>query len=223
MLTTADIYLPDLSQEWPQLLSMDERVAIAKDFYDATSPAALASEECSFCGKAELSCRVRRFPIDQVDISILEDSVDILRNRWNVGTALASFKSATINDHKYSVCENCATCIRRKKFIKAPLYSYANGCWTGEVPAQLQGLTFMEEQCIALARATRCMYKLKQGGEFRQTAASGNVCIFAQDPRILVEILPPPINDLYDEVAVVFLKSSHEVVKLEVSYDRTAL
>ncbi|KAJ7909551.1 hypothetical protein B0H13DRAFT_1551944, partial [Mycena leptocephala] len=52
--------------------------------------------------------------------------------------------------------------------------SYANGLWIGKVPSELEDLTFLEEQCIARARTTKCMYKLTMGpsGQF---SARGNV------------------------------------------------
>ncbi|KAK6995717.1 hypothetical protein R3P38DRAFT_2425886, partial [Favolaschia claudopus] len=53
--------------------------------------------------------------------------------------------------------------VSHSKFQTLPLRSYANGLWLGDVPPELQGLTFLEEQCIARARATKCMYKIKLG------------------------------------------------------------
>ncbi|TRM57991.1 hypothetical protein BD626DRAFT_367718, partial [Schizophyllum amplum] len=95
-----------------------------------------------------------------------------------------------------------------------PVRSYANGLWCGIVPDVLKGLTFLEEQCIARARATRCMFKLESGptGQF---ASRGNACIFAQDPSPLLTSLPPPISSLADEICVIFVGSPDADVTLE--------
>ncbi|KIJ25640.1 hypothetical protein M422DRAFT_84980, partial [Sphaerobolus stellatus SS14] len=108
----------------------------------------------------------------------------------------------------------CKQCIKKNAFIKVPLYSYANHCWIGEVPLVLQGLSWLEEQCIARARATRCVMKLQKGPK-GQFASHGNVCIFPQEPSSLAYVLPPPINTLHDENAVVFVASAENPVTKE--------
>ncbi|KAJ6505423.1 hypothetical protein C8R45DRAFT_817564, partial [Mycena sanguinolenta] len=95
--------------------------------------------------------------------------------------------------------------------------SYANGFWIGDVPMELQGLTFLEEQCIARARATKCMFKLTLGpsGQF---AARGNVCILPQDTTSLVSAMPVPLFRLRDEICVILVGSpdapvTHDMLK----------
>ncbi|KAJ7347069.1 hypothetical protein DFH08DRAFT_700028, partial [Mycena albidolilacea] len=90
------------------------------------------------------------------------------------------------------------------KFIKILLRSYANGLWVGQRPKEREDLTYLEEQCIARARTMRCMFKLEMGPT-GQYASRGNVCIFIQDPGPLLTILPLPIAELFDEVAVVLV------------------
>jgi hypothetical protein len=75
-------------------------------------------------------------------------------------------------------------------------------------------LTFLEEQCIAHARCTCCTIKLNTGPT-GQYASHGNVCIFPQEPRVLPTILPPPINSLYDEIAVIFVSSNESTITAE--------
>ncbi|KAJ6473024.1 hypothetical protein C8R45DRAFT_754378, partial [Mycena sanguinolenta] len=88
---------------------------------------------------------------------------------------------------------------------KLPLRSYANGLWTGPCPEELEDLTLLEQQCIARARTTRCMFKLEMGPT-GQYASRENVCIFVQEPGPL-HILPPPISDLFGEISVVLVGS----------------
>ncbi|KAJ7883644.1 hypothetical protein B0H14DRAFT_2211243, partial [Mycena olivaceomarginata] len=95
--------------------------------------------------------------------------------------------------------------------------SYANGLWIGEVPDELKDLTFLEEQCIARARATRCMYKLTLGptGQF---SARGNVCILPQDTASIISAMPVPLFRLRDEICVILVGSpgtevTHDMLK----------
>ncbi|KAF8211021.1 hypothetical protein K438DRAFT_1444543, partial [Mycena galopus ATCC 62051] len=87
-----------------------------------------------------------------------------------------------------------------------PVRSYANGTWTGECPKELEDLTFLEEQCIARARTTRCMFKLDMGAT-GQYASRGNACVFVQEPGPLLKILPPPLSDVFDEISVILVGS----------------
>ncbi|KAJ7936602.1 hypothetical protein B0H13DRAFT_1449630, partial [Mycena leptocephala] len=85
-----------------------------------------------------------------------------------------------------------------------PLRSYANGLWIGKIPDELLDLTFLEEQCIARARATKCMYKLSVGpsGQF---AARGNVCILPQDSTSILNAMPVPLSQIRDEICVILV------------------
>ncbi|KAL0061500.1 hypothetical protein AAF712_011643 [Marasmius tenuissimus] len=91
---------------------------------------------------------------------------------------------------------------------------YANGLWIGDVPTELQGLTFLEEQCIARARATKCMYKLSltSAGQF---AARGNVCVLPQDTSSFLKSMPPPLSRIQDEICVILVGSP----EVEITYE----
>ncbi|KAJ7101725.1 hypothetical protein C8R44DRAFT_544527, partial [Mycena epipterygia] len=95
-----------------------------------------------------------------------------------------------------------------------PVRSYANGLWIGDVPEVLRCLTFLEEQCIARARATRCMYKLSIGPS-GQMAARGNVCILPQDSNSFVSAMPAPLFTIRDEICVILVGSPDTEVTQE--------
>ncbi|THU76456.1 hypothetical protein K435DRAFT_576919, partial [Dendrothele bispora CBS 962.96] len=92
--------------------------------------------------------------------------------------------------------------------------SYANGMWTGKLPDALTGLTFLEEQCIARARTTKCMFKLELGPS-GQYASRGNVCVLPQDPGPLARCLPSPLSELHDEICVILVGSSDTEVTVD--------
>ncbi|KIJ35319.1 hypothetical protein M422DRAFT_180994, partial [Sphaerobolus stellatus SS14] len=154
-----------------------------------------------------------KFAKDILDISVLDLCVSQLCTITNVPT-IQSFDPSSISAGHYRVCHLCHSCITRNKFTKVPLYAYANNCWLGPVPEELKDLSFLEEQCIARAHSTRCMIKLEKGptGQF---ASKGNVCIFPQEPHSLTSVLPPPLNTLHDEIAVIFVSSAENPVTVE--------
>ena len=114
-------------------------------------------------------------------------------------------------NQRHTVCPHCFKCIKKNSFATVPLFSFANRTWIGAIPPELQGLLFVEEQCIALARATKTIFKLRPGPTGQYTA-SGNVCILPQDPCLLPNVLPPSLDTLFDEVAVILLRSTHDPV-----------
>ncbi|KAJ7246065.1 hypothetical protein C8J57DRAFT_1081949, partial [Mycena rebaudengoi] len=111
----------------------------------------------------------------------------------------------------------CNSAVSKHSFCSIPLRSYANGLWIGRVPEELQDLTFLEEQCIARAHATKCMYKLTLGpsGQF---AARGNVCILPQDTTSVLSAMPVPLFRLWDEIYVILVglpdtEVTHDMLK----------
>ncbi|KAK6972173.1 hypothetical protein R3P38DRAFT_3486146, partial [Favolaschia claudopus] len=165
---------------FPFILSQTEKDKIISEFLESTSNAALRRYECSFCGKLELATDVKMKTIQELDISLLDCAVRTLRISSSQ-PCIESFKASSLmNGSSYVLCHLCGLSVNKNKFQTIPLRSYANGLWIGEVPLELQDLTFLEEQCIARARATRCMYKIHLGPT-GQLAARGNVCILPQD------------------------------------------
>ncbi|KAJ7203922.1 hypothetical protein C8J57DRAFT_957026, partial [Mycena rebaudengoi] len=111
----------------------------------------------------------------------------------------------------YVLCHLCNSAVKRKTFASIPLRSYANGLWIGQVPEELKDLTFLEDQCIARARATKCMYKLTLGPT-GQLAARGNVY------SLSLAHLTVPLFQLQDEICVILVGSpdtevTHEKLK----------
>jgi len=53
-------------------------------------------------------------------------------------------------------------------------------------------------------------------GEHGQFASKCNVCIFPQEPKFLMSVLPPPITVLHNEIAVVFVASVDNPVTAEI-------
>lgn len=107
----------------------------------------------------------------------------------------------------YQTCRSCRSCISGNKFTSIPFLSWSNGCWIGDVPTQLQDLTYAEELVIARAHTTKCWFKLS-AGPLGQRAAHGNVCIHPHEITQLAKTLPRPMSSLYDEIVVIFVSGN---------------
>ncbi|KAJ6450749.1 hypothetical protein C8R45DRAFT_848791 [Mycena sanguinolenta] len=155
-------------------------------------------------------------PVNELDISLLRKAVEELRV-VSRQPRIEAFNPQSILNGRYVLCHLCNSAVSKKLFSSIPLRSYANGLWIGQIPEELHDLTFLEEQCIARARATKCMYKLTIGPS-GQLAARGNVCILPQDTASLMSVLPVPLFKLRDEICVILVGSAdaevtHDMLK----------
>ncbi|THU80474.1 hypothetical protein K435DRAFT_809860 [Dendrothele bispora CBS 962.96] len=136
---------------WPEILSWDDKMSIMQECYDAASNTSIRRNECSFCGGLQAAHEMSIIPCSELDISLLKAAVQELPEKTSQ-PAIQCFRPETIENDQYCLCSYCKHEIR-----------YANGMWTGNLPEELRGLTFLEEQCIARARATKCMFELELG------------------------------------------------------------
>ncbi|KAK7023984.1 hypothetical protein R3P38DRAFT_3535455, partial [Favolaschia claudopus] len=163
-------------RSFPIILSQTEKDEIIREFRESTSNIALKRYECSFCGKLELASEVKMKAVADLDISLLEKAVQRLRVTSSQPRVESFNRSSLINNSTYVLCHLCDLSVTKNSFRSLPVRSYANGLWIGDVPPELQELTFLEEQCIARARATRCMYKIHLGPT-GQLAARDEICV----------------------------------------------
>ncbi|KAK7046187.1 hypothetical protein R3P38DRAFT_3420690 [Favolaschia claudopus] len=190
-----DSSTPGPQIDFPIILSQKQKDDIVREFRAATNNLALKRHECSFCGKLELASDIRMRPVNELDISVLESAVSKLRETCHQNE-IQAFEPSSIINQAY-VCHS-------QKILLT----------SGKIPDELKDLTFLEEHCIARARATKCMYKISLGpsGQF---AARGNVCILPQDSSSFLHSMPAPLSQIRDEICVILVGSPDT----EVTYD----
>ncbi|KAJ7484496.1 hypothetical protein FB451DRAFT_1028110 [Mycena latifolia] len=174
-----------------------------------TTAEALSRGPCSFCNQNELSKDLKFWVISDLDITLLEKTVHSLRIHYSQ----SNIQTHLLHKGRFQACTTCARCVKGHQFFKIPLYSWANGCWIGALPAALYGLTYAEELVIARAHTTKCWAKINSGSGsrlLRQRAASGNVCIHPHKISTITTVLPRPISTLYDETVVIFVSDDCE-------------
>lgn len=176
---------------------------IIREFQAQTSADAMRKLPCSFCSLNTRWSEVSLYTERELDISVLAAAVETLKTHYNI----PEMESHRLFDGVYNVCVTCNRCIRRASFTSVPHLSWANGCWIGDVPAELKGLTYAEELVIARAHSTKCWFKLNSG-YLSQRAAHGNVCIHPHEITKLATVLPRPISNLYEEIVVMFVRGN---------------
>lgn len=100
------------------------------------------------------------------------------------------------------VCRTCQTSLQ--KGIR-PSQSLANYRWVGQVPPQLQNLTWIEELLIARAHLTGRIVRLQNRNANSYFSLKGHVILLPQDTTELLNILPLPSSSLPDIVRIVWV------------------
>ena len=123
---------------WPRCLDTVTKQTIMREMYHATSENALKRIPCSFCGTNDLVSATKLFAADSFDFSLLTEAVETLREELKQPAIQVCLEPV---DGSYRVCHHCRPAITFKKFNEIPPFGFANACWVGTLPPELEGLT----------------------------------------------------------------------------------
>jgi hypothetical protein len=100
-----------------------------------------------------------------------------------------------------STCSNiCITCEDSLWKRQTPKYALAKGFWLGNIPSQLQNLTFAEQLLIARVRHNKCIVRVSSG----MHKMKANAIAFENPTPKIYKALPPSIDELDDVLAFIF-------------------
>lgn len=115
-------------------------------------------------------------------------------------------------------CDNiCQSCLSELKEGRTPADSLANGLWLGEVPPQLQNLSFTEKMLIARIKHNHCIVKVHMSGMSKLRA---NVVSHSLPMPKIYSVLPPRCEELSEVLAFLYLGPNQPTSK---EYKRTPM
>ena len=94
----------------------------------------------------------------------------------------------------------CRSCKNSLDEGLTPKYALAAGLWLGEVPSQLQKLSYAEQLLISRVRQNKCIVQVSSG----MHKMKANVIAFENPMPKIYERLPPPIEDLDEVIAFIY-------------------
>jgi hypothetical protein len=100
------------------------------------------------------------------------------------------------------ICLPCHNVLRQKR---RPRKALANYRWVDDVPEQLKGLTFIEEQLIARAHFVGSILRLQKRAGAAYHSIKGHVVLVPQETRKLATLLPLMPAELTENVQVVWI------------------
>ena len=93
------------------------------------------------------------------------------------------------------ICISCKDKVRHKKL---PKFALARGLWLGEIPDELQQLSFAENLLIGKVRHNRCVVRVAKG----MHKMIANAVTFEHPMQKIYTVLPPPIEEMDEEECV---------------------
>lgn len=99
----------------------------------------------------------------------------------------------------------CADCELWLKSSRIPLFLLTNYLWLGDVPLELQGLTYAEKTLVVRVRHNKCVIRVQSGAH----KMAANAISFANPMPDVYDMLPPPLAELDSILVLIFTGPCH--------------
>ena len=183
----------------PTILTTKERNTIIANFINDTDIKNLKEEGCAVCGCLVLSSALLNLadhkhllnPLTRPEVTRKERHTDSEPIQCLPGPVLAS------------KCDKiCVECLNALKRHEMPRLSLANGLWLGDIPSQLSELSWMEKKLVARVASSEAVIRIHKSQLYKMKC---NVVCNAVPIRKIYDILPPPVSDIEDVIAAIFI------------------
>jgi hypothetical protein len=170
--------------------------SIISDFCADTSPEVFEEAGCAICGKLTPICEMEE--ISEVEnINLLKIDGVTRKARCKSSDPVRELRGPVLAPGCSRACPTCAEFLEKKKM---PTLALANGLWIGEIPDELQDLTYAEQLLIARVRHNRCIVKVSSG-MYKMRA---NAISFSNPMPKIYNVLPPPIEEMDEVLAFIY-------------------
>ena len=163
---------------------------------------------CAVCGK--LTPVSHMIPLASVHkkLYLLEGEGGITRReRHTDDDPIEEIKGPILLPNADLLCPHCRSSLADDQ---VPVAALANGLWIGEVPEQLQNLTWAERTMIARVNHNRCVVRVK--GSLQSKMIANAVCHTIPIPKVY-NALPPSPEELDEVLAYIYIGPTRPVAK----------
>lgn len=174
---------------------------ICNGFIADTDPRILEEEGCAVC--ASLNPTMSMSPLEDMhDVLhvlneyIFDDRVTRKERRTDADP-IKELTGIPLATGCNKVCNKCVSYLRKEQI---PPLSLANGLWIGDVPIELQGLTFAEKLLISRVRHNGCLVRVSSG----MHKLRANAILFQTPIPKVYNILPPPSSEIDEVLAIIY-------------------
>ena len=183
----------------PNIPDATLRKKIINDFCEATNPSKFQEAGCAVCGALTVKTELFDLASLNIDLSVLNTAGTGLtrKERKNSSEPISELDGPTIDTSCHYICISCRDKVRHKKMSK---FALARGLWLGEIPEELQQLSFAEKLLIGRVRHNRCVVRVAKG----MHKMIANCVAFEHPMQKIYTILPPPIEEMDEVLAFIF-------------------
>ena len=175
------------------------RRKIIHDFCKATSPSMFEEAGCAVCGSLILQSDLSELSSLDIDLSVLNAAGQgFTRKERKFSTEpITELDGNVIDTSCHYICVSCKEKVRHGK---TPKFALARGLWLGEIPEELQQLSFAEKLLVGRVRHNRCVVRVGKG----MHKMIANAVMFEHPMQKIYSVLPPPIKEMDEVLAFIF-------------------
>ena len=182
----------------PKPLSPQLSHKIISGFCKNASMDSLEEGGCAMCGRLTPEKQLTKLKSIVKQLHILELEGGTRNDRRKLADKIESGTRPIIDHTCDQVCEGC----RREIHLgKVPHCALANGLWIGDVPQELQDLHYIEKLLVQKVWVNGCFVCVASSGQRKIVA---HAIAFESLVAKVYNILPPPVEDLDEVLAVLF-------------------
>lgn len=222
--------------EWPLIMLEQGKKQVIQNFREQTSSKSLATFVCFACAGEYNRKDRQELLFSEFELTLL-NRPDLRMHKGNIVDRQYSFGISMENSGEHDnldllrdvmydsqgllvdseeagrptggyFCKSCCSAIRRNK---TPSLALANHNFIGSIPPVLRDLSTCEEMMISQCRVKCFIMHLREETcdiPNAQRGMKGNVIIFLQRPSRVLDVLPPPMEDVVTPICVLFDGSS---------------
>ncbi|KAJ7182680.1 hypothetical protein C8R43DRAFT_868304, partial [Mycena crocata] len=156
---------------------------------------------CAVCGCLVPNKFLTPLQLYEGDLGLLIRAGITRKERFSSSDPIEELEGPVLATGCSSICVDCQTELDNGVVPKTALVRHN---WIGEVPKQLEDLTYAEGIMIARVRHNRCVIRVNSG----RVRMSANAIMFSQPVLSILNKLPPSKEEMNEILAFVFIGSA---------------
>ncbi|KAJ7143088.1 hypothetical protein C8R43DRAFT_860725, partial [Mycena crocata] len=185
----------------PRPLTRGDTHRIITSHCKTLSPRNFVESGCAVCGMLTPLKLLTPLTDFQGSLAILIKSGVTRKERFHEDDPIEEFDGPVLAEGCTSICVDCETFVSNGIIPRTALVRHN---WIGNVPVQLQDLTYAEGIMIARVRHNRCVIRVNSG----RVRMSANAIMFSQPVLSVLNHLPPSREEMNEILAFVFMGSA---------------
>ncbi|THU94616.1 hypothetical protein K435DRAFT_668045, partial [Dendrothele bispora CBS 962.96] len=144
----------------PKPPTVDLRHEILTGIGQHCQPSNFEEKGCAVCGRLSLASTLKPLGQSFFDRNLLVRPSATRVERKHISDPIKGHEDPILAPQCTDICSECEPILNDGKI---PKHALVNGQWIGEVPNELQGLTYAETLLIARIRHNKCVVRVKSG------------------------------------------------------------